>query len=278
MICKKCSTEISDTAHYCESCGAKVIEGRISLKMLKDDFMEESLGWDGKFFSTLRGMVTGPAGVISEYISGIRNKYIKPFTFFAIGAAIALFVFNIYSEDYLRIMRATSGQESGSLQLMAEEQMKRKADQRGEKFDWKAFQEKQAEENESLQRKALNNWNFASFLLLPVYALMACWSFGKPYNYAEHLVAGAYIQGITFIVSAAVFFLSIKTTPAVFIWSILLTVIIYLLIYRQLYQLTIAKLALAFLKFVGLSLAFFLISVIAGVFIGVVMNKMQAVS
>jgi hypothetical protein len=114
------------------------------------------------------------------------------------------------------------------------------------------------------------NYNLFAFLLLPVYALIAFLVFGKPYNYGEHLVINAYIQGTTFLVATVMFLVSLATHPAVHGSSILIVILYYCYTYGKLYQLTTGKLILKFLKFIGVLLFIPLVLILIGLVVGLI--------
>ena len=101
MDCKNCNSPISENSKFCTNCGAKIITNRITVKGLLTDISQNIFGWDNKFFLTVKTMFARPQSLLREYITGTRKKYMNPFTFLALGAAISLFVFNFFSEEYL---------------------------------------------------------------------------------------------------------------------------------------------------------------------------------
>ena len=121
MNCKNCKDPLEENALFCDNCGAKVITGRITFKLLVVELFTNVFGIDSKFFLTLKKMFFAPDEVINEYLDGIRKRYVNPFGFLAVGAALSLIVFNYYSDDY-KIM-----QESYNTAQM--EEMKKVAEQ-----------------------------------------------------------------------------------------------------------------------------------------------------
>jgi len=86
-----------------------------------------------------------------------------------------------------------------------------------------------------------------AFLLMPFYTYLAFLTFGRRYNYGEHLVINAYIQGFSMISSVVFFMASILFLPRLYSFMVFVTMFYYLLTYKRLYELSWGK---AFLKLV----------------------------
>ena len=116
--CKNCKLEIIENNNFCNNCGAKVIKERITVKKLFSHLFN-ALGWDSNFFITLRFLLFKPQTIIKEYINGTRKKYTNPFTFFAISLAVSLFVFNQYSEQFIRMSTMSDLQQTEQSESMS---------------------------------------------------------------------------------------------------------------------------------------------------------------
>ena len=80
MECKNCSSQLQENDDYCNSCGAKVIRNRLTLKNLFEHFGEEFLNYDNKFLRTFIRLFRKPEDVIGSYINGTRKKYVPSCT------------------------------------------------------------------------------------------------------------------------------------------------------------------------------------------------------
>ena len=89
MNCKNCNLLISDKDNFCNSCGAKVIRNRLTIKSLFEDFSEQFLNYDNKFLQTFLHLFTKPEVVIDGYINGTRKKYVNVISYFAIALTLA---------------------------------------------------------------------------------------------------------------------------------------------------------------------------------------------
>lgn len=246
MNCKNCSTELTDHSKYCQECGAKVINERISIKRLVFDLLNV-FGWDNRFFVTLRSLIKCPEDVFQKYLAGTRKRFTNPFTFFAIGAAFSLLVINQFSEEYLNL---TS--KIGSEQAAIFDNPSLETEKNSQQDAAIELETEQSELNDKMQQMMFKNYNLFSFLLLPLYAFFAFLVFGKPYNYGEHLVINAYIQGTTFLIVTILFAISLFTLPWLYEASFILVMFYYSYAYGKLYKHSFGRATLKFLKFIGI--------------------------
>lgn len=124
MECKNCHKEIAPQGKFCQHCGAKVVMERLSFKHLTDEFSQQFLNWDNRFLYTLKSLLVRPENVISEYVEGVRKRYINPLSFFAISLTISglyLFVMQKYFPDVLDMSRwfENENQKMGNQKLTA---------------------------------------------------------------------------------------------------------------------------------------------------------------
>lgn len=258
MNCKNCQNELSAKVAYCGTCGAQVIQERITVKHLLTDLYTNAFGWDNKFWVTIRMLITDPGAVFEQYIGGTRKKFANPFSFFAICAAISLIAFNQFSVEFAEM---NSTIFADPLEQVVQEnagttEVQTQTSNWGEKF----------------QESLLPNWNLYSFLLLPIYTLIAYWVFRKPYNFGEHLVINAYIQGITFLLLTITFLLSLAINPAIYYPSQGLMILYYSYAYARLYRQTGGQVVLKLLKFFGILILFCIGLFAAGIAAGMLMD------
>ncbi|PCH99630.1 MAG: hypothetical protein COB81_10680 [Flavobacteriaceae bacterium] len=249
MNCKNCEVEISELNVFCANCGGKVVRERVSVKILWKEFAATILGWDNKYFFTLRMMLFRPKQILKEYLAGTRKKYVSPLAFFALGAAIALIVFNVFVEDYV-----VMGNAMNEFQLEPLYDLQKSA---GNTIDFETFKNDMKVQNENITRNIIKYFNLLSFVLLPIFTLISFLVFWKRNFYGEQLVINAFIQGITFWFSIIAFGLAMLfNIPSIFTGSSVLVVLFYLYVYRSFYELKFRKLFLYTLKFFGVLLGF----------------------
>lgn len=74
--CLNCGNEVAE--RFCSHCGQENIEVRESFWQLLVHFFNDFTHFDGKFFSTIRVLLSKPGKLTREYISGKRASYLHP--------------------------------------------------------------------------------------------------------------------------------------------------------------------------------------------------------
>jgi len=93
-ICLNCGAALY--GRYCHVCGQENVEPRESTGHLFRHFFEDLTHFDGKFFSTLKLLITKPGFLSAEYIKGRRASYLNPirmYLFISFIFFFALFAF-----------------------------------------------------------------------------------------------------------------------------------------------------------------------------------------
>ncbi|WP_405206316.1 DUF3667 domain-containing protein [Aquimarina sp. LLG6339-5] len=276
MNCRNCGNILSDDADYCQSCGAKVVRERITLKGLKSDFFSNVLGLDNLFVRTLIHFVTSPDKVISEYISGTRKRYINPFAFLVIGTAVATFVFNFFSDDYSELMLATQTESFyESLFSMSNPDIEKNTVEYQEKY--LEYKKEQAEANKVTQSFMLKYFNLIAFVLIPFYTFLALMVFGKKkFNYGEHLVINSYLLGFGLFSGTLFFLLGLLINPSIYFVSTLVIIFYYLLTYKKICGYSIGQMILKLLRFVVVLILSVIVFFIFAIIIGIIIAYMRA--
>lgn len=243
MNCKNCNEALLDTTKYCSNCGAKVVSNRITTKELWSSFATDFFGWDNKYLKTMRALFSKPEMVLDGYLQGIRKKYVTPFVFLAIGTALSMLLFNELADDYIQMSNAFNDRQM--------ELIHKSLDNTTNVEDYKEGYRKS---NTDLQNSVLKYFNFFTFLLVPVYAFFAFLVFGKPHNFAEHLIINCYLQGASFLIGTIFFLLSIFTNPLIYYIGIIVTMAYYLFAYSRLNGYSKGTAFLKLLKFLGILL------------------------
>lgn len=240
MECKNCHTVIAAKANFCSNCGGKVITETITLKFLILNFLSLYIGWDNRYLQTVKFLILKPEILLKDYLGGVRRRYVDPFVFLTIGAALSLFVFNSFLDEYIESQSTISNFQ---IELMDQ--------YLGDKSD-PSFQkelDKMKADNEENLKFVLKYFNVLTFLFIPLYGFMSYLVFGKSFRYGEHLVINSYVQGFTFLTSILFFFCSIYISPSIFLYSIIFVIFYYLYVYGRLLKLGVGKLILKLLKF-----------------------------
>ncbi|GAA4279470.1 hypothetical protein GCM10022259_41950 [Aquimarina mytili] len=239
--------------------------------MIKDLF-SNAFGWDNRYFVTIRTLVTSPHVLLNEYIDGTRKKYVNPFGFFAIGAAISLLAFNQFSEDYLSIVGEVNKKQMEAMNdvILSDRTNDENVSDNVKVLDHDELLKKQLAQGEKIQKTILKYYNLFSFVLLPFYAIIAFLTFWKPYNYGEHLVINAYIQGLTFLLTTIFFLLGLVFTTTIHFLGLGSTIIYYTYAYTRLYNLSFGQVIVRLLKFVVITAVMIIGLIFLGFIIGVV--------
>lgn len=253
MNCKNCNEVLENDAHFCDNCGAKVIKNRITFRFLLAELFA-SMGLESMYFNTLKKMLTAPHEVIKEYLNGVRKRYVNPFAFLAVGAAISLISFNFFADEFKKMQGSVDTAQTREMKEMATKDLS----------TIKNISEEELIELQNRQRSAkiglkfqetyfdffLRYFNLMTFLFLPFYALLSKFTYWKPHNFGEHIVMNAYLQGTTMYVSVITFFISMFTSPNVYLTSMLLYMLYYLFAFGKLYNLSFRKSILKLIRFI----------------------------
>ncbi len=101
-ICLNCNTEV--VGRYCHVCGQENIEPKETVWGLISHFFYDITHFDGKFFSTLRYLITRPGFLSKEYIAGRRARYLHPIRMYVFTSALFFLVFfSMYDAEHLNI-------------------------------------------------------------------------------------------------------------------------------------------------------------------------------
>ncbi len=90
-ICLNCNTEL--TGRFCPNCGQENTEPRESFWGLITHFFNDITHFDGKFFSSLKYLVSKPGFLPLEYIRGRRASYLNPIRMYVFTSALFFLIF-----------------------------------------------------------------------------------------------------------------------------------------------------------------------------------------
>lgn len=202
MKCKNCNTNLEPDNSYCFNCGAKVVKERITIKYLYLVLMS-SLGWDNRFWATFRDLILRPGLVIDKYLKGTRKMYTDPFTFLAIALTVCVLSISFYTDEMIEISMDYQFElpETHSNSLTDSIDSENISQQ-----DSIAYSEGIQNFSKKMVEFMIKFYYYISFLSLPFFTFIAFLVFGKPNNYAEHLVINSYIIGLTSLLSILLFF------------------------------------------------------------------------
>ncbi|TCP28571.1 zinc ribbon protein [Tenacibaculum skagerrakense] len=265
MTCKNCGNILEERTSFCEKCGAKVIKDRITTRILIQELLA-SFGWDSLYVNTLKKMFTQPHEVLKGYLNGARKKYVNPFAYLAVGAALSLIIFNFFSKEFIEANNSFNKSQNEALQEKATADLSKLTDISEKELENLKREQKQAQIalkfGDTYFKFFVNYFNIISFLFIPFYALISKLTFRKPNNYGEHIVINSYLQGTTMYISIIFFILGMITTPKLYPFSTLAFIMFYLYAFGKLYQLNAKQIILKFLRFCIISALLFTVIVI----------------
>ena len=89
--CLNCGTTVE--GRFCQNCGQEnIVPGETLWQMIRH-FFEDITHYDGKFFSTLKLLLTRPGFLSKEYVSGRRQRYLHPVRMYVFTSALFFLVF-----------------------------------------------------------------------------------------------------------------------------------------------------------------------------------------
>jgi len=270
MNCKNCGNPLEKNEQFCGVCGGKVITLRMTFRILFEDFSENVFGFDTRFFKTIKKTFLQPHIIITEYLEGVRKRYMNPFGFLAISAALSLLIYNYFADDYI-YMQTSSVEATAQL-----EELERQANldlstikDLPEKEQQKIKMEKEFAQAylgfmDNMLKFSLQYLNLFMFFYLFLYAAFSKWTFWKPYNYGEHLIINAYLYSIITFIAIIFFLIGIFTKTSIFYYHFILYPIYYLYTFKKLGNLTLWQTFFRFLKFLlGILILMIIIGIIA---------------
>jgi hypothetical protein len=89
MNCKNYNKVLVDSQKYCDECGAKIIQNRLTPKVIAAQINEQFLSIDNKLLKTFIDLFKRPEVVINGYINGTRKRYIDVLQYFAVSLTLA---------------------------------------------------------------------------------------------------------------------------------------------------------------------------------------------
>ncbi|MCB0380148.1 MAG: DUF3667 domain-containing protein [Flavobacteriales bacterium] len=181
--CLNCNNKFE--GNYCNNCGQKDIEVRITLKMIFTDFAKTYFSVDTTVYKTLIGLISHPGQLINDYLAGKRKLYFAPFQFFLLFMTIYLLTLNYFGDGIFEMFgRGIQSDNQTAIKNV-----------------------------EVIQAFVRKNLNLLYFVLTPVLAYFIKVFFKKnKFNFAETLIFSFYIVGVGAFLSTFVAFISLYSS------------------------------------------------------------------
>lgn len=260
MNCKNCDTVLKEQDDFCNSCGAKVIRNRLTVRNLFEHFSETFFNYDNKFLQTFIHLFSKPEAVIGCYIDGTRKKYVNVISYFAISLTVfglQLFVMNTFFKDAFDLSSFNKSISSG--------------------FD---SPEGFIQSQEQFQKTLSNYQSLIYILTTPLTAFITWLVFyitkKRNYNYTEHIVINLYYSAQVIIVTTfstillMCFGLNFYTISFIFTF---LSFVYLAFIFKKLYGLKIQETIVNVLFFVLLYGLLFVLIMVITIIIAIIMVK-----
>ncbi|MBC7904972.1 MAG: DUF3667 domain-containing protein [Gemmatimonadaceae bacterium] len=105
-ICLNCNAELN--GRYCHLCGQENTEPKESFWSLITHYAYDITHFDGKFFSTVKYLVTKPGFLSSEFMAGRRASYLHPIRMYVFTSAFFFLIFfSLYKFENVNLAGGT---------------------------------------------------------------------------------------------------------------------------------------------------------------------------
>ena len=89
--CLNCNAEVQ--GRYCHICGQENNQPKESFGHLLNHFFQDITHFDGKFFSTIKLLITKPGFLTLQYTLGRRNNFLNPIRLYIFTNALFFLIF-----------------------------------------------------------------------------------------------------------------------------------------------------------------------------------------
>jgi len=104
--CLNCNAQVH--GKYCHICGQENVEPKETAWHLVSHFFQDITHFDGKFFSSIKWLVTRPGFLSREYMLGRRASYLNPIRMYVFASALFFLIFfSFYHFDAKKTINTT---------------------------------------------------------------------------------------------------------------------------------------------------------------------------
>lgn len=217
MECKNCGIALQ--GDYCSDCGQKVITERLTLKKINHDVFSIVMDVEKGLLHTIKMLFVSPGTVVRDYIGGKTVPYYHPFRYLVIWVTFSValnLALGLYDRQQTEIQSLIGVSQS----------------------------ERVTKKQQEMQQEMKKYLNILPLFLVPFAALTSYWFFRrKGWNYAEHLVLNAYIQGQLALIGIPILLLSLvlPTTMPLFSGVLILSIAYGTYVFRGFFQVSTFK-------------------------------------
>jgi hypothetical protein len=178
-VCKNCDHVFH--GRYCNQCGEKVVEKyERSIRFFIDSVFNAFTFIEGKFWRTLKMVLTQPGAYSKHFTEGVRQRYMKPIAFFFVGNVI-FFLFPFFGNTFstLLVHQKTQTGYGVIVQQVVDRQLA-KTSQSYDEFE-KAY-----------NAQSFNTTKTILVLVIPIFAFFVCVvNYSKTGFFSDHLLFAA---------------------------------------------------------------------------------------
>jgi Protein of unknown function (DUF3667) len=177
--CKNC--EHVFIGRYCNRCGEKVVEKyERSIRFFIDSVFNAFTFIEGKFWRTLKIVLTQPGAYTKHFIEGVRQRYMKPIAFFFVGNVI-FFLFPFFGNTFSTLLIHQKSQTGyGSIVQSTVDRQLTKKSVTYEEFE-KAY-----------NAQSFNTTKTILVLIIPIFAFFTLLvNFSRTGYFSDHLLLSA---------------------------------------------------------------------------------------
>ena len=109
--CPNCHYPLPHYGEFCSNCGQRYTDGRVPLKYLLQDFIDNVLNIDTKFFRTVWSLAL-PGKLTNEFFKGHHKRFASPARLFFVATVIHFAVIGFVIHDTLESSLANMMEES----------------------------------------------------------------------------------------------------------------------------------------------------------------------
>lgn len=200
--CKNCAFDFE--GKFCSNCSQKADTHRLTIGHFAHDFFHALTHTDKGILYLIREMFTRPGQVALEYNAGKRKKYFNPITFLMIMIAVQVFAGT--KTDFF-------GAFASSSQAPLREMV------RAKKSDVESFDKEMEENNKGVSKITEDNNKLATFLLMPLLAVLTWLFFRKSgHNLAENLILNVFVLAQLTLYFIPVAIIPFLIMPSYVVW------------------------------------------------------------
>jgi Protein of unknown function (DUF3667) len=239
--CKNCDHVFH--GRYCNRCGEKVVEKyERSIRFFIDSVFNAFTFLEGKFWRTLKIVLTQPGAYTKHFADGVRQRYMKPIAFFFVGNVI-FFLFPFFGNTFstLLVHQKTQFGYGGIVRSTVDRQLTKKS------VSYEEFEK-------AYNAQSFNTTKTILVLIIPIFAFFIFLvNFSKSGYLSDHLLLSA--EFMSFLIFVDMLILPLIIFPIYLLFknvfgleiplgdSVMSTIIVFTLLYfliraeRKLYDL-----------------------------------------